>query len=120
MLIIAMTPMHVLIRVMGLLDREKHGIAGIGWESFLIIVLFIGGYALIIFSDSSERGNYLSRKIFPAVYQSFFQTIQEERVAIPVCPRHKQNWMLHMGIDFNFTAFTAPFMCHRLSVREIE
>jgi cation:H+ antiporter len=45
-----MTLMHVSILVMGLLDREKHGIAGIGWESFLIIVLFIGGYVLIIFS----------------------------------------------------------------------
>ena len=50
LLIIAMTLMHVSILVMGLLDREKHGIAGIGWESFLIIVLFVGGYALIIFS----------------------------------------------------------------------
>jgi cation:H+ antiporter len=50
MLIIAMTLMHVSILVMGLLDREKHGIAGIGWESFLIIVIFAGGYTLILFS----------------------------------------------------------------------
>ncbi|KKH98408.1 cation transporter [Methanosarcina sp. 1.H.T.1A.1] len=50
MFIIAMTLMQVSILVMGLLDREKHGIAGIGWESFLIIVLFVGGYALIIYS----------------------------------------------------------------------
>ncbi|WP_440947375.1 sodium:calcium antiporter [Methanosarcina sp. T3] len=50
LLIIAMTLMQVSILVMGLLDREKHGIAGIGWESFLIIVLFAGGYTIVFFS----------------------------------------------------------------------
>ncbi len=48
--IITLTLMLSSILVMGLLDRERHGIGGIGWESFLILVLFVGGYFVLIFT----------------------------------------------------------------------
>ncbi len=48
--IITLTLILSAILVMGLLDRERHGIGGIGWESFLILVLFVGGYFVLIFT----------------------------------------------------------------------
>lgn len=48
--IITLTLMLSAILVMGLLDRERYGIGGIGWESFLILVLFMGGYFVLIFT----------------------------------------------------------------------
>ena len=40
---IALTLLLTSILILGLLHREKHGIAGIGWESFSIIVLYFAG-----------------------------------------------------------------------------
>nr|WP_304364522.1 hypothetical protein [Methanosarcina sp. KYL-1] len=48
--IITLTLMLSAILVLGLLDRERYGIGGIGWESFLILVLFVGGYFVLIFT----------------------------------------------------------------------
>jgi cation:H+ antiporter len=48
--IIALTLLITSVLMMGLLDREKRGIGGIGWESFLIILLFLGGYILMYIS----------------------------------------------------------------------
>ena len=56
-----------------------------------------------------EKVICLSRKICPAVFQILFQTIQDERVTISVCPGNQQNRLFRRGINFNFTAFAAPF-----------
>ena len=42
--IVSMTIVMTSVLLLGLLHRQKSGIAKIGWESFLIIVIFIGGY----------------------------------------------------------------------------
>lgn len=34
--------------MLGLLRREKHGVANIGFESFLILVLYIGSFAFLL------------------------------------------------------------------------
>jgi cation:H+ antiporter len=39
---LAVTLLMTGIILMGLLHRERHGIANIGWESFLIFILYIG------------------------------------------------------------------------------
>ncbi|WP_115867279.1 sodium:calcium antiporter [Marinoscillum furvescens] len=47
--VIALTILLTAILTLGLLDREKRGFAHIGWESLLIILLFLGGYAVLFF-----------------------------------------------------------------------
>jgi cation:H+ antiporter len=37
------------ILAMGLLYRQRHGFAGIGWESVSIILIFLAGYATLFF-----------------------------------------------------------------------
>ena len=46
---LALTILMTGILLMGLLHRERHGIANIGWESFLVFVLYVGslGYLLV-------------------------------------------------------------------------
>jgi len=36
------------VLLLGLLRREKHGVANIGFESFLILVLYFGSFALLL------------------------------------------------------------------------
>lgn len=47
---IALTMLMTASLIMGLIRREKHGIANIGFESFLILVLYIGGVTLLFLS----------------------------------------------------------------------
>lgn len=47
---ISLTILLTAILLLGLLRREKHGIANIGFESFLIIVLYLGGFISLFFS----------------------------------------------------------------------
>jgi cation:H+ antiporter len=44
---LAITLLMTGILLMGLLHRERHGIANIGWESFLVFVLYIGSLIYI-------------------------------------------------------------------------
>jgi cation:H+ antiporter len=46
---LAMTILMTGILLMGLLHRERHGIANIGWESFLVFLLYIGSLLYIAF-----------------------------------------------------------------------
>ena len=39
--------------LMGLIHRERHGIAHIGMESFLVIILYIRGLTILMFSQFS-------------------------------------------------------------------
>ena len=48
--IIALTILMTGILLLGLLRREKHGIGNIGFESFLILILYIGGFSLLFFA----------------------------------------------------------------------
>lgn len=48
--IIALTLLLTGILLMGLLRREKSGILGIGFESFLAVVLYLGAFVLLFFS----------------------------------------------------------------------
>jgi len=48
--IITLTILLMSVLLMGLLYREKQGIAKIGWESFGIVILFIGGYIILYFN----------------------------------------------------------------------
>lgn len=45
--IIALTALLMGVLLLGLLYRQRQGIAGIGWESFLILLLFLGGYGVL-------------------------------------------------------------------------
>ncbi|MFW6039954.1 MAG: sodium:calcium antiporter, partial [Gemmatimonadota bacterium] len=45
--LIALTILLTGISLLGFLRREERGIAGIGFESFLILVAFLGGYLLL-------------------------------------------------------------------------
>ncbi len=36
------------ILLMGLLHRERHGIANIGWESFLVFLLYLGSLIFLV------------------------------------------------------------------------
>lgn len=45
--IIALTQIMTAVLLLGLLYREKKGIAKIGWESFLVLILFVAGYAIL-------------------------------------------------------------------------
>lgn len=46
-LVIALTALLMAVLLMGLLHRQREGIAGIGWESALILALFLAGYAVL-------------------------------------------------------------------------
>jgi cation:H+ antiporter len=35
--------------LLGLLRREKHGFANIGFESVLVLMLYLGGFSLLFF-----------------------------------------------------------------------
>jgi len=45
--IIALTVLMTGILILGLLRREKHGIGNVGFESFLIPLLYVGGFVLL-------------------------------------------------------------------------
>lgn len=45
--IVGLTALLMAVLQIGLLHRQRHGVAGIGWESTLIIVLFVAGYAVL-------------------------------------------------------------------------
>lgn len=47
--IIALTALLMSVLLVGLLHRQRQGPAGIGWESTLIIVLFVAGYVILYF-----------------------------------------------------------------------
>jgi cation:H+ antiporter len=47
--LITLTLLLTIILTLGLLFREKKGFAKIGWESVLMIVVFLGGYAMLFF-----------------------------------------------------------------------
>lgn len=47
--IIALTIMMVSTLILGLLHREQKGVGKIGWESFLIILLYLSGNAFLFF-----------------------------------------------------------------------
>lgn len=49
--IIALTILLTGILMLGLLRREKSGFANIGFESVLVIVVYIGGFIIIAFAD---------------------------------------------------------------------
>jgi cation:H+ antiporter len=48
--IITLTILLMSVLLMGLLFREKQGIAKIGWESFGIVIIFIVGYIILYFN----------------------------------------------------------------------
>ncbi len=47
---VALTILLTSILILGLLYREKHGIVDIGWESFLIILIYFAGNIFLFFS----------------------------------------------------------------------
>lgn len=47
--IVALTLLMSSALILGLLHREQKGIGKIGWESFLIIILYLGGNAFLLF-----------------------------------------------------------------------
>lgn len=47
--IISLTMLLSTILLLGLLRREKHGIANIGFESFLILILYLCGFLLLLY-----------------------------------------------------------------------
>ena len=48
--IVALTMLMISALILGLLHREQEGIGKIGWESFLIIVLYLAGNAFLLFA----------------------------------------------------------------------
>lgn len=48
--IVSLTILMTGILLLGLLRREKHGIANIGFESGLILLVYLGGFALLLFT----------------------------------------------------------------------
>lgn len=48
--LISLTIMLTGLLLMGLIRREKSGIANIGFESFLILVLYVGSFGLLVFA----------------------------------------------------------------------
>lgn len=48
--VLALTIVMTGILLLGLLRREKHGIGNIGFESFLLLLLYLGGFLLVFFS----------------------------------------------------------------------
>lgn len=49
---IALTIMLTAVLLMGLLHREKRGIANIGFESFLVLTIYVGAMAFLLLSTS--------------------------------------------------------------------
>lgn len=49
MFLLALSVLLTAILLMGLVYREKHGIANIGMESFVVLVLYLGALALLFF-----------------------------------------------------------------------
>lgn len=47
--LIALTLLMTGVLLLGLLKRERRGIGGIGFESFLILILYLGGFVVISF-----------------------------------------------------------------------
>lgn len=45
--VIALTALLMAVLLIGLLHRQRQGPAGIGWESSLIVVLFLAGYGIL-------------------------------------------------------------------------
>lgn len=45
--IVGLTALLMAVLQIGLLYRQRHGVGGIGWESALIIALFLGGYGVL-------------------------------------------------------------------------
>jgi len=48
---ISLTMLLNAILLLGLLRREKHGIGNIGFESFLILILYLGGFLLLFYQN---------------------------------------------------------------------
>jgi cation:H+ antiporter len=46
--LVMLTILLTSILLMGLIRRERHGIANIGFESFLLLVIYAGGFAIIV------------------------------------------------------------------------
>ncbi|MFP4302946.1 MAG: sodium:calcium antiporter [Spirochaetaceae bacterium] len=46
--LIMLTILLTSILLLGLIRREKHGIANIGFESFLLVIVYLGGFFLIV------------------------------------------------------------------------
>mgnify|MGYP006285867343 CR=1 FL=1 len=46
--LIMLTVLLTSILLLGLIRREKHGIANIGFESFLLLIVYLGGFLLIV------------------------------------------------------------------------
>lgn len=46
--LIMLTVLLTSILLLGLIRREKHGIANIGFESFLLVIVYLGGFFLIV------------------------------------------------------------------------
>ncbi len=46
---LAMTILMTGVLLMGLLHRQRHGIANIGWESFLVILLYFSGLGILLY-----------------------------------------------------------------------
>jgi cation:H+ antiporter len=46
-LVVSVAAVLMAVLLMGLLHRQRQGIAGIGWESALILALFVGGYLVL-------------------------------------------------------------------------
>jgi cation:H+ antiporter len=44
---VSLTILMTGILVMGLLRREKHGVGNIGFESFLVLLLYVGGVLML-------------------------------------------------------------------------
>jgi cation:H+ antiporter len=47
--VVALTILMTAILLLGLLRREKHGFANIGFESVLVLMLYLGGFSLLFF-----------------------------------------------------------------------
>jgi cation:H+ antiporter len=47
--VVALTILMTGILLLGLLRREKHGIGNIGFESVLVLLLYLGGFSLLFF-----------------------------------------------------------------------
>lgn len=47
--VVALTILMTGILLLGMLRREKHGIANIGFESVLVLIMYLGGFSLLFF-----------------------------------------------------------------------
>jgi cation:H+ antiporter len=48
---VALTILMTCILLLGLLRREKHGFGNIGFESILVLILYLGGFSLLFFDS---------------------------------------------------------------------